>query len=173
MKHARALIMLCLLLLPWMVVAQRQSAPARRRTPPASGAQGRSAAAVADGRGQVAVQIKKLTRFLYLFGRVSSGVEAIDEQARRGRITPQEKALINKNKATLQTNFAGVRDELDQLELRFRTTRELERYYPRLVGVAAGAARAEEQAAANQLEQAGRTLVDTAERLTDVLVEMR
>ncbi|MBA3441666.1 MAG: hypothetical protein H0T92_17535 [Pyrinomonadaceae bacterium] len=172
MKHVSALAVLCLLLVPSIAAAQRRGAPAQRRTPAASSTQRRSASAVADGRGRVADQIKTLTRFLYLFGRVSSSVEMIDEQARRGRITPQETSLINKNKAALQTNLANVRDGLDQLELRFRTTPGLDRFYPRLVGVAAGAARAEEQAAANQLEQAGRSLLDTIARLTDVLLEM-
>ena len=168
MKHASALAMLCLLLLPSVAVAQRRRAPVQGRTPAAR----RSTPALADGRQRVAEQIKILTRFLYLFGRVSSGVEMIDEQAGRNRITPQETALINKNKTALLTNLANVRDGLDQLELRFRTTRELERYYPRLMGVAASAAKAEEQAAANQLEQAGRSLLETIARLTDVLLEM-
>ena len=172
MKYASALALFCLLLSPLTTFAQRRPAPAQRRTTAASGARGRSASAVADGRQRVADQIKILTRFLYLFGRVSSGVETIDEEARRGRITSQEAALINKNKAALQTNLANVRDGLDQLELRFRTTRELEPYYPKLMGVAAGAAQAEEQAAANRLEQAGRSLIDTIARLTDVLLAM-
>ena len=173
MKHASALAVLCLMLLPSIAAAQRRrGAPAPRRTPAASSTQRRSAPALTDGRLRVADQIKILTRFLYLFARASSSVEMIDEQARRGRITPQEAGLISKNKAALQTNLANVRDGLDQLELRFRTTSGLERYYPRLVGVAAGAAKAEEQAASNQLEQAGRSLLDTIARLTDVLLEM-
>lgn len=166
-KRASGLAMLCLLLSPSIGVAQR------RRTPPASSAQGRSTPALTDGRSRVADQIKILTRFLYLFGRASGSVEIIEDQARGNRVTPQETELINKNRAALQATLANVRDGLDQLELRFRTTPGLERYYPRLAGVAAGAARAEEQAAANQLEQAGRSLVDTIGRLTDVLMELR
>lgn len=174
MKRASGLAMLCLLLLPSISVAQRRRTPAeRRRTPAANSAQGKSTPALADARGRVADQIKILTRFLYLFGRASGSVEVIEDQARGTRVTPQETALINKNRTALQATLANVRDGLDQLELHFRTTPGLERYYPRLAGVAAGAAGAEEQAAANQLKQAGTSLVDTLARLTDVLVELR
>ena len=99
MKRASGLAMLCLLLLPSISVAQRRRTPAeRRRTPAANSAQGKSTPALADARGRVADQIKILTRFLYLFGRASGSVEVIEDQARGTRVTPQETALINKNR---------------------------------------------------------------------------
>jgi hypothetical protein len=62
---------------------------------------------------------------------------------------------------------------LDGLELHFRTTPELERFSIRLSGVALGAANAEQQAAANRLDAAGRSLLEVINRLTDVLQEMQ
>ncbi|MDX6613433.1 MAG: hypothetical protein QOD75_2619, partial [Blastocatellia bacterium] len=67
----------------------------------------------------------------------------------------------------------NVREGLDNLELHFRTTPGLESYYARLAGVAAGAAKAEDLAARNQFDQAGRTLLEVINQLTDVLLEMR
>ena len=49
----------------------------------------------------------------------------------------------------------------------------MQRYYIKLAGVAAGAANAEDLAAANQFDKAGRTLLEVVNHLTDVLLEMR
>ncbi len=131
---------------------------------------GNSAPALAAARARVAGQIKLLTRFLYLFGRVSSGVEATEAQARRGGELPaQAAATLDRNKNALRDNLRNVRDGLDQLELYFRTTPGLERYSTSVQGISGGAARAEDQAAANQLDAAGRTLIDVVSRLADVL----
>ena len=62
---------------------------------------------------------------------------------------------------------------LDNLEIYFRNSPELEPYYVKLVGSASGAATAEEQAAGGHVEQAGHTLLAVVNRLTDVLVAMR
>jgi hypothetical protein len=65
-----------------------------------------------------------------------------------------------------------VREGLDKLELDFRSNPELNRYYIKLAGVASGAAKAEDLAAANQFDQAGRSLLEVVNRLADVLLEM-
>jgi len=99
--------------------------------------------------------------------------EAADEAARRNQASPAVIAQTENSKATVRTSLENVRDGLDKLELDFRTTPGLERYYPDLVGVAAAAATAEEQAARNQFDQAGRTLLGVVNHLTDVLLDMR
>jgi hypothetical protein len=52
-------------------------------------------------------------------------------------------------------------------------TPELQPFYIKLAGVAAGAADAEQKAAANQFDPAGRSLLLVVNRLTDVLLLMR
>ena len=81
-------------------------------------------------------------------------------------------AQTENSKATVKTSLQNVRDGLDKLELDFRTTPGLERYYPGLAGVAAEAATAEEQAAQNQFDKAARTLLGVVNHLTDALLEM-
>ncbi len=127
-----------------------------------------------DGAKRVADQIKILTRFIYLLGGVAKGLEAFDDDAARGN--QNSTAMIEQvkqNKLKVRTSIQGVRDGLDQLELHFRTTPELQRYYIKLAGSAAGASNADDQAAANQFDKAGRTLLEVVNRLTDVLLEMR
>ena len=62
---------------------------------------------------------------------------------------------------------------MDKLEVDFRATPELQPYYIKLAGVAAGAATAEQQAGENQFDSAGRSLLNVVNRLTDVLFAMR
>lgn len=125
------------------------------------------------GAVRVADQLKNLTRYLYLLGGVAKGIEAADAAAQRKEASPTVIEQTKQSKARVRTTLQDVRLGLDKLELDFRTNPELNRYYIRLAGVASGAAAAEEQAAANQFDRAGRTLLDVVNRLTDVLLEMR
>ncbi|MDQ2976526.1 MAG: hypothetical protein M3R69_14100 [Acidobacteriota bacterium] len=126
-----------------------------------------------EGAARVADQIKILTRFIYLLGGVAKGLEGVDDAASRNEASQPVLDQAKRNKLTVRTSIQSVREGLDKLELDFRTRPELERYYLKLAGVAAGAADAEDQAAANQFDKAGRTLLDVVNRLTDVLLEMR
>ena len=126
-----------------------------------------------EGATRVADQIKILTRFIYLLGGVAKGLEGVDDAARRNEASPAILEQAKRNKATVRTSIQSVREGLDKLEIDFRSTPELQRYYIKLAGVAAGASNAEDQAAANQFDKAGRTLLDVVNHLTDVLLEMR
>jgi len=125
-----------------------------------------------QGAARVADQIKVLTRFIYLLGGVAKGLEGVDDAARRNEASPAILEQAKQNKATVRSSIRNVKDGLDKLEINFRTTPELQRYYIKLAGVAAGAAAAEDQAAANQFDKAGRTLLEVVNHLTDVLLEM-
>lgn len=125
------------------------------------------------GAIRVADQVKFLTKFIYLLGGVVSGIAAVDEAVRKNEASP---AIVQRNqqsKATVRQSIQGFRESLDKLEIDFRATPELQPYYIKLAGVAAGAADAEQLAASNQFDKAGRELLDVVNRLTDVLVAMR
>lgn len=126
-----------------------------------------------EGAARVADQIKILSRFIYLLGGVAKGLEGVDDAVRRNEASSAVLDQTQRNKATVRASIQSVREGLDKLEIYFRATPELQRYYIRLAGVASGAATAEDQAAANQFDKAGRTLLDVVNHLTDVLLEMR
>jgi hypothetical protein len=174
LKRIAFSLLVTLLLIPSSAFAQTRSrSSARPKTPPAQAQAQRVAQVRTAGAQRVADQIKLLTKFVYLLGGVNSGIAAVDEAARRNEATP---ALLQKNqqsKLTVKTSITGFRESLDKLEIDFRNTPELQPFYIKLAGVAAGAATAEEQAGANQFEPAGRTLLTVIGRLTDVLVVMR
>lgn len=125
------------------------------------------------GATRVADQIKFLTKFIYLLGGVANGIAAVDEAARRNEASPAVLQKNQQNKATVRTSIQGFRESLDKLEIDFRATPELQPYYIKLAGSAAGAASAEQLAAQNQFDAAGRSLLGVVNRLTDVLVAMR
>lgn len=149
----------------------------RRRTAPrqssAAAAAQKTAQVRTEGATRVAEQIKLLTRFTYLLGGVNSGIAQAEEEIRRNQASPDTVTRNQQNKARVKTSIQDFRVGLDKLEIDFRGTPELQPYYIKLAGVAAGAATAEEQAAASQFDAAGRSLLNVINRLTDVLLAMR
>jgi hypothetical protein len=159
-----------LLILSPAAAAQTRKRTTRSTRPPATKPE---SPAVQAGATRVADQVKTLTRFLYLLGGVAKGIEAADAAAKRNEASPAVIEQTQKSKATVRSSLEDVRVGLDKLEVDFRSSPELNRYYIRLAGVASGAATAEQQAAADQFDRAGRTLLEVVSRLTDVLLEMR
>jgi len=172
----KLIVPICILLLSTVSFAQTRSRTTKRgtqsaktqKTSPQPGAEART-----NGATRVADQIKNLTRFVYLLGGVAKGIEQVDEAARKNEASPTALQQNEQNKAVVKTSLRNVREGLDQLEVYFRGTPELEGYYLKLAGSASGAATAEDQAAAGHFDQAGRTLLGVVNRLTDVLLAMR
>jgi hypothetical protein len=166
------LIIVCLIFLS--LISPVAGAQTRKRpTKASSTAAAKRTEIVGAGAVRVADQLKHLTRYLYLLGGVAKGLEAADAAVQRKEASPTVIEQTNKSKATVRTSLQNLRLGLDKLEVDFRSSPELNRYYIRLAGAASGAAAAEEQAAANQFDKAGRTLLDVVNRLTDVLLAMR
>lgn len=166
-----------LLLLPIVAVGQTRSRTARRGTQSSKTAKTSASDAAKEvttaAANKVGDQIKNLTRFVYLLGGVAKGIEQVEEAARKNEASPAALQQNDQNKAVVKTSLRNVREGLDQLEVYFRGTPELEGYYLKLAGSASGAATAEDQAAAGHFDQAGRTLLGVVNRLTDVLLAMR
>ena len=116
-------------------------------------------------RLQLANLSKDMTRFLYLYGRISKDLELTGAQTGSAD-------AANQTRAGLIENVRAMRDRLDQLEGQFRFTQGLERQYQSLQGVSARADQAAAQVSAGRYDQAGRTLVEISSQLTDVLLEM-
>lgn len=174
MKPIATTLLALLFLTPSSAFSQTRSRSSRQRPSTTQAQQTQRVSQMrTQGATKVADQIKHLTRFIYLLGNVNSGFAAVDEAARRKEAPP---ALLEKNqkdKATVRSSISGFREAMDKLEIEFRNAPELQPFYVKLAGVAAGAATAEEQANANQFDAAGRSLLNVINRLADVLVIMR
>lgn len=176
MKRILILSIAVLLFLPASISAQTRLRTTRRstsKTPKTAPAAQPANEVKTEGANKVADQIKNLTRFLYVLGGVAKGIEEIDAAAQSNQASPVALQKNEQNKAVVKTSLENVRVGLDQLEIYFRSTPELQGYYVKLVGSASGAADAEVQAAGGHFDQAGRTLLGVVNRMTDVLVLMR
>ena len=171
MKLVATSLLTVILLAPTAFSQTRNRSTSRQK--PTATANQRVSQVRTAGATRVAEQIKLLSTFIYLLGGVSSGIASVDEAVRRNEASP---ALVQQNqdsKAKVRTSIQNFRVTLDKLETDFRATPELQPFYIKLAGSAAGAATAEEQAAANQFDRSGRSLLGVINRLTDVLLLMR
>lgn len=171
MQRIAALLIIAVMLFPVTSFAQTRKRPTTRSN--RASAAPKTSDVERNGAQRVADQIKVLTRFIYLLGGVAKGLEGVDDAVRRNEASPAILEQATRNKATVRNSIKSVREGLDKLEIDFRATPELQRYYIKLAGVAAGAANAEDQSAANQFDKAGRTLLEVVNHLTDVLLQMR
>ncbi len=172
-KRIATASLVAILIVPAATLGQTRRRSSGSRTSSTASATQRVSQARTAGAQRVADQIKLMTRFVYLLGGVTSGIAAVDEAAKRNEATPELLQRNQQNKATVKTSIQGFREGLDKLEVDFRNQPELQPFYIKLAGSAAGAATAEDQAAANQFDAAGRSLLNVISRLADVLVIMR
>jgi hypothetical protein len=171
LKRAFLLILTCLILLPVSALAQKKRTPGKKSRTAATKTD--ASLEVQAGAQRVADQIKVLSKFLYLLGGVARSIETADAAAQRGEASQTVISQTQQSKTTVRDSIKSLREQLDQLELDFRLKPELQRYYTSLAGSAEGAAQAEDQAANNQFDKAGRTLLTVVNRLADVLLDMR
>ena len=166
---AATALMLLLSAAPAAAAAQtrtrRSTTPQRRRAPARPATSSLDATRTNAVRLQLASLNKDLTRFLYVYGRLSKDLELTGAQSESADAT-------NKTRAGLIESLKTMSNRLDQLEGQVRFTPGLERQYRSLQGVSNRAAQAESNAAAGRFDAAGRILVEVAATLTDVLLEM-
>jgi len=149
----------------------------RRRTTTRKGrATTTQSTATTDARAaatRLAEQIKSLGRFLYLYGPISKDLASSEAGAQSTQSSPTATEAIQRNRAKLREVFQNYRAQMDELETLFSSSSGLRLYYTRLLGVAASAARAEDSVAAGRYDEAGKSLLDVMNRLTDVLLQMQ
>ena len=170
MKRLTLVLLATLIAVPINASAQTRK---RSSTKPSTSTADRSAVVRNSGATRVGEQIKVLSRFIYLLGGVAKGLEKTDEAIGRNEASPAIVQQAEQSKTSVRNSIRNVREGLDKLEIDFRATPELQPYYIKLAGSAAGAATAEQQAANNQFDAAGRSLLNVINRLTDVLLIMR
>jgi Flp pilus assembly protein TadB len=179
LKRILIIAVVCLLLVPATAWSQtRRRTTSRRQSRPAANTQStdadqtKMALAQRAGAERVAEQIKLLSRFLFVYGGILKGLETAREAERQNQTSASAQQQTENVRAGVKKSFSDWRAAMDKLEIDFRATPGLQRYYTKLAGVAAGAATAEEQANAGQFDQAGRSLLAVVNRLADVLLEM-
>lgn len=122
---------------------------------------------------QVAAQIKTVSSFIYVFGKIVNGLEVAEDQAKRSEVSPAVQSQTKKSKDALVVNINGLRAGLENLAKNFQANPRLQVQYLKLSYATEAVANAERLAAAGRYDEAGKSLVTVIERLTDTIVSMR
>lgn len=148
--------------------AAPQKAPARkaqkRRPPPAK----KAVRDVSREKALVAEQLALLTRFIYLYGRVSASIEQTEAQA-KGSEAAAVAARNKEPRAKLAQNVSGIRAGIERVQNAFQQNPDTSEFQPKLLAASEAVGTAEQLAVTGKLDEAGRALVVAAERLTDLL----
>ena len=156
-----------------VVNAQRRSSTARRGATARTTASAGNAAVIKQNSEKVADKIKTLARFIYLYGGSVSQIQTIEADARSRKLSQDTQQKYEAGKKGLVLTIRNFKVAMSDLENDFRSAPALKPYLLKITGVADLAGVAEDQAAANQYDQSGRTLLDLMNQLTDVLLAMR
>lgn len=168
------MILACLLALTFSAAAQKRRTSSRKTsskaanaatTPPASGE-------IKAGAEKVSIQIKNVSKFIYILGGVAQGIEDIDKDVKAGKVSRTTADQNAKNKQAVISTIANLRAGLAALETEFRSNPALRNYNFQIQGISDLTATAEDQATAGQLRESGKTLLLVIEKLSDTLVSL-
>ena len=132
----------------------------------------RAKAELKKGAEDVAIQIKNISRFVFVLGGVATGIEEIDKDVKAGKASRAIAAQNEEFKANVRASVRGIRVGLAKLEGDFRTKSALRKYLLDIEGVAARGGIAEDLAAGGKFNASGRELLLVVEHLADALVAM-
>jgi hypothetical protein len=168
-----AVFLVCLLSLTFSANAQKRKAPVRKAKTTASTPVAPPVnSEVKEGAEKVSIQIKNVSKFIYILGGIAQGIEDIDKDVKSGRASRTTADQNAKNKQTVISTISNLRAGLVGLELEFRTKQSLRNYSFQIQGISDMTATAEDQATAGQLREAGKTLLLVIEKLSDTLVAL-
>lgn len=168
MKKIKNLIALTLML--FFVSVCALNADAQRRRPAArkvSPVAAQNAAEIKDESVKVATQIKNLTKFIYLLGKIASNIEDTDKKSGGRRVQ-----LNETNKQKVLTAIQNFHAGLAELETEFKSKPSLRLYNFQIQGISDLCAQSEDLAAAGRFTDAGNPLLSIVEKLSDTLVSL-
>ncbi len=122
---------------------------------------------------QVATQIKNVSNFIYIYGKIVSSLETAEEHAKNNLTSPEIQAKYKRGKDTLIGRIRDLRAGLDDMANSFRANPRLQVQYLKLSYASDAVLNAERLATAGRYNEAGQSLVTVVERLTETIVSMR
>lgn len=171
MKIAKAsiLTLISLSIFASAASAQKKPAPAKKPVVPAVTV---TPVEVRAGADKVSVQIKNVTKFLYMLGGIAIRIEDLDAEAKTKTVS---KAALDANAANKQKVMQAIRNlraGIAALEVEFRTKPALTKYLIHIQGITAMSAESEDLANAGRFSEAGKPLLALIEKLSDALVAL-
>ncbi|MBX7171160.1 MAG: hypothetical protein K1X72_09390 [Pyrinomonadaceae bacterium] len=166
-------IILCVTTFVWTANAQKKKpATTKKTTTTAPATTTLNTAEIKAGADKVSIQIKNVSKFVYLLGGIARTIEDLDKEAKTRKISQTAIDANNKNKQAVIQGIQNIRAGLVALEIEFRTKPALRNYQFQISGISDLAANAEDQAANGQITESGKTLLLVIEKLSDTLVAL-
>jgi hypothetical protein len=122
---------------------------------------------------KVAEQLKLVTQFVYVYGKLANGLEIAADQVRRGETSAELTARNKQIRDGIVNNIAGLRAGIDKLAATFHTNPRLQVQYLKLTGASDAVAQAGQMAGAGRYNEAGTSLVTAVERLAETIIALR
>ena len=157
----------CLVVLFGAVETSAQRTP--RRTTPRVVTAPAPITQLREGSEKVAIQIKNVSKFIYVLGGAAQGIEALDKDPRANQAA---RATNEKNKKEVLQAIRNLRAGLIALEVEFRTKAPLKVHLRHIEGIANLSAQSEDLAVAGRYVDSGKPLLTVVERLSDTLAAM-
>ncbi len=120
----------------------------------------------------VGIQVKNLSKFLFVLGGVAKGIEDIDKEISEGRASRELRTQNEQFKDDVLRSIRALRAGLVKLEVDFRAKPALRPYLSHVQGITDDSGRAEDLALGGQFRASGRELLLILEKLADALVAM-
>lgn len=127
---------------------------------------------IKNGAEKVSVQIKNLTKFIYVLGGVARGIEDIDKEMKTGKVSREVQDKNAKFKQSVLLSLRNLRTGLAAVEVDFRAKPELKPYLSHVQGISEMSYKAEDLAVAGQFTESGKMLLIIVEKLADTLAAM-
>ena len=166
------MIFLCLAGLVMTANAQKKKTTTKKTTSATAPSTTTNAAEIRAGADKVSMQIKNVSRFVYLLGGIARTIEDLDAESKTRKISQTSVDANNKNKQAVIQGIQNIRAGLIALETEFRTKPGLKLYAVRVDGISNLVADAEGQASGGQFVESGKTLLLVIERLSDALAAL-
>lgn len=151
--------------------------PAKKRTPvrkktPAETTKPATVNYVAEAE-QVGVQIKNVSKFLFVYGKIVNSLQVADDLNTRGEVAPAIQAKNKQSKDALISTIGGLRTGIETLARGFKENPKLQVFSLKLGYASDAVVNAEQLATAGRYDDAGKALTLVIERLTDTMAAMR
>ena len=144
----------------------------RKTTPKTTPTTSTNTLEVKDAANKVSIQIKNVTKFLYLLGSIANGIETTDKEAKNGKLSRTVIDTNNQNKQKVISSIIALKDGLAALETEFNSKTSLRNYAFQIQGITTLAIQSEDLAKAGRFSDSGRPFLTVVEKLADTLTAL-
>lgn len=127
---------------------------------------------IKQGAEKVSIQVKNVSKFIYILGGVASGFEIADKEAKAGKLSKAALDQKNQEKQAVITSIRNLKAGLAELEVQFRAKPSLKPYLLQIQGITDLTTQSEDLAVAGKFTDSGRVLLVVVEKLADTLTAM-